>query len=126
MTERSDSMFKYTVAGSQCKNFDTALKLIAQNLSESDSVNCRIEFDDGETYTLNVQKESNQVFFDRRWSLFVFDMMLKQTFNHLPKPKSKPKSEPKSKSKYESIPRLSKDSVIVAFESWSDVNSPKN
>ena len=100
-------MFKYTVAGSQCKNFDAALKLIAQNLCESDSVNCKIEFDNGESYSLTVKRESNQIFFEDRFLTFTLNMMLKQTSDRLPK------IIPRSKS--ESIPRLSKDSVIVAF-----------
>jgi len=100
-------MFKYTVAGVQCKNFDAALKLIAQNLRESDSVNCKIEFDNGESHILTAKRETNQLFFEDRFLTFIFNMMLKQTFDHLPKSKSKSKSE--------SIPRLTKDSVIVAF-----------
>lgn len=101
-------MFKYTIAGVQCKNFDAALKLIAQNLRESDSVNCKIEFDNGESYTLTAKRESNQIFFEESFLRFILNLMLKQTFEHLPKSKSKSKSE--------SISRLSKDSVIVAFE----------
>ena len=101
-------MFKYTVAGVQCKNFEAALKVIAQNLCESDSVKCKIEFDNGESHILTAKRESNQIFFDESFLRFNLNMMLKQTFDHLPKSKSK--------SKAESIPRLSKDSVIVAFE----------
>ena len=98
-------MFKYTVAGVQCKNFDVALKLIAQNLRESDSVNCKIEFDNGESHILTAKRESNQIFFDESFLRFILNMMLKQTFDHLPKIKHRLRAE--------SIPRLTKDSVIV-------------
>ena len=77
-------MFKYEVAGSRCKTFDQALKLIARNLKESTLVTCRIEADNGSLTEIMVfNKRCNSVFVSFTESGLVLTRMLQSVFESI-------------------------------------------